>query len=173
MSHSMPSNSTDIQYNGRVLLKGHEPKSTFSLYEKKPVKSCTNYSNALTGTWSNTPLSIAFFSTNNITIIQNGIRKGVYDVSKSQYLIGQQSEDVLKVIMRSTFLQFAKHSPTIPIVNQITELNTLVLDYAIRQIYGEVQGYLKYLHDVSTLATPMARPVMTKEYKPLEMTYGF
>ena len=44
---------------------------------------------------------------------------------------------------------------------QIIELNTLVLNYCIVQVYGEAQGYIKYLSDVSTLAVPIAHPVMS------------
>lgn len=164
---------TPIQYNGRVLLKGHEPKNTLSLYEQTPIEQHTSYNNALTGNWSDTTLSKTFFSAQNIEILQNGIRKGVYDMSNGQYLLGKQSDDVLKVIMRSTYLQFAKHNPNTLIKHQIAQLNKLVLDYAVRQLYGETQGYLKYLHDVSTLATPIARPIMTKSYEPLEMKVGF
>lgn len=175
MSHYFPANqqNTPIQYNGRVLLKGHEPKMPFALYEQKPLEQHTSYNNALTGNWCNTPLSVAFFCAKNIEILQNGIRKGVYDMSNGQYLVSNQSDDVLKVIMRSTYLQFAKHNPNVSIPQQIGQLNKLVLDYTVRQVYGETQGYLKYLHDVSTLAVPIAHPVMTREYEPLEMTYGF
>lgn len=175
MSHHYPmnQNSSPIQYNGRVLLKGHEPKTPFALYEQKPLEQHTSYNNALNGNWCNTPLSNAFFSANNIEILQNGIRKGVYDMSNGQYLVGKQSDDVLKVIMRSTYLQFAKHNPNVAIKNQIAQLNKLVIDYAVGQVYGETQGYLKYLHDVSTLAVPIARPVMTREYEPLELKIGF
>ena len=165
--------SAPIQYNGRVLLKGHEPKNTLSLYEKKPVVQHTSYNNALTGNWTNTPLSNAFFSAKNIEIIQNGIRRGVYDMSNKQYLIDTQSDDTLKIIMRSIYLQNAKHNPYTPVRDQISELNNLVFDYTIPQIYSETQSYLKYLHDVSTLAMPIARPIMTKDYEPLEFKYGF
>lgn len=175
MSHHFSNNTTNtpIQYNGRVLLKGHEPKNVLNLYSQKPLEQHTSYNNALTGNWTNTPLSLAFFCAKNIEILQNGIRKGVYDMSNGQYLLGNQNDDVLKVIMRSTYLQFAKHNPNNSITNQIKQLNKLVIDYSVRQLYGETQGYLKYLQDASTLAVPMERPVMTKEYESLEMTYGF
>lgn len=175
MVYSINATSTndDTHYNGRVLIKGHEPKNVLELYEKVPIEQHTTYNNALKGVWNETPLSITFFCSKNIELLQNGIRKGVYDMSKGQYVIGNQDEDVLKMIMRSIYLQFAKHSPTIPVREQVAYLNSLVLDYAVRQVYGEAQGYIKYLYDVSTLAMPMERPVMTKEYKPNEMRYGF
>ena len=36
----------------------------------------------------------------------------------------------------------------------------MVLNYCIQQVYGEAQGYLKYLDDASTLVVPIAPPVM-------------
>ena len=42
----------------------------------------TGYSDALTGDQVNTPLSMAFFCKENIQILQNGIRAGVYKLFK-------------------------------------------------------------------------------------------
>ena len=44
---------------------------------------------------------------------------------------------------------------------QVKELNQMVLNYCINQVYGEVQGYMKYLYDASTLYTPMEHPVLS------------
>ena len=45
-------------------------------------------------------------------------------------------------------------------LQQIEELNKIVLNYCIQQVYGEAQGYLKYIDDASTLVVPIAHPVM-------------
>jgi hypothetical protein len=45
------------------------------------------------------------------------------------------------------------------IPKQIEELNKIVLDYCIQQVYSEAQGYLKYVDDASTLVVPLAHPV--------------
>ena len=95
----------------------------------------------------------------NIDILQNGIRAGVYNRSNGNYLIGTQNCDELKIIMRSIFLQNAKNVST-NIPEQITALNKIVLDYAIHQVYGEAEGYMKYKRDASTLAMPLEPPVM-------------
>ena len=44
------------------------------------------------------------------------------------------------------------------ISEQITQLNDLIYDYTIPQILGELDGYIKYKRDVSTLSTPLDRP---------------
>jgi hypothetical protein len=102
-----------------------------------------------------------FFSKQNIQILQNGIRAGVYERSNGQYVIGPQDCDSLKIIMRSVFLQHAANQAR-NIAGQVAELNKIVLDYCVYQVYGEAQGYMKYLRDVSSLAVPIAHPVMEK-----------
>ena len=123
-----------------------------------------------TGSWNKTK---AFFSIENQNIIQNGIRAGVYKMSNNSYIVGYQDVDSLKTIMRSIFLQNSNNLPD-NIKEQINKLNQHVLDYAIPQVYGEAQGYIKYKEDISTLPTPIARPVMSKENtKQLELKPWF
>jgi hypothetical protein len=103
---------------------------------------------------------ISIFSQQNIQILQNGIRAGVYHRSNSQYVIGPQDCDSLKIIMRSVFLQNSANQSH-NFEQQIKALNKIVLDYCIQQVYSEAQGYIKYISDVSTLVVPIAPPVMT------------
>lgn len=146
--------------NGRVNILQPDTQKQFALYDRIPAHQPSAYRDALQGNWQNSPLSLAYFSKENIMMIQNGIRKGVYDKSKGQYLVGNQSEDVLKVIMRSTFLQYSANMPD-KIADQIKSLNKIVLDYCIKQVYGEAQGYQQYLYDASTLVVPIERPVLS------------
>jgi hypothetical protein len=146
--------------NGRVNILQPDTQKQFALYDRIPAHQPSAYRDALQGNWKDSPLSLAYFSKENIMMIQNGIRKGVYDKSKGQYLVGNQSEDVLKVIMRSTFLQYSANMPD-KIADQIKSLNKIVLDYCIKQVYGEAQGYQQYLYDASTLVVPIERPVLS------------
>ena len=144
--------------NGRVNIKSPDTSALFQLYDKIPANQCVTYRNATEGLWDATPLSQAYFSQENIQIIQNGIRAGVYHKSNGQYLIGPQDCDSLKIIMRSVFLQYSANKPT-NYAEQIAELNKIVLNYCIQQIYSEAQGYMKYIDDASTLVVPLAHPV--------------
>jgi hypothetical protein len=144
--------------NGRINIKSPNTSALFEMYDKIPANQCVTYRNATEGLWDSTPLSQAFFSLENIQILQNGIRAGVYQRSNGQYVIGQQDCDSLKVIMRSVFLQHAANQPN-NIPQQISELNKMVLNYCIQQVYSEAQGYMKYVDDVSTLVVPIAHPV--------------
>uniref|UniRef100_A0A6C0F6J0 Minor capsid protein P8 central region domain-containing protein n=1 Tax=viral metagenome TaxID=1070528 RepID=A0A6C0F6J0_9ZZZZ len=145
--------------NGRVDMNGPSTKNLFAMYDKIPAQQCASFRDPTEGLWSDTQLSEMFFSKQNIQILQNGIRAGVYERSNGQYVIGPQDCDSLKIIMRSVFLQHAANQNR-NIAGQVVELNKIVLDYCIYQVYGEAQGYMKYLRDVSSLAVPIAHPVM-------------
>ena len=144
--------------NGRVDIKTPNTSKLFQMYDKIPANQCTTFRSATEGLWDSTTLSQVFFSEQNIQIIQNGIRAGVYKRSNGQYTIGPQDCDSLKIIMRSVFLQHAANQPN-NIPQQIAELNKIVLNYCIQQVYSEAQGYMKYVDDVSTLVVPIAHPV--------------
>ena len=145
------------QANGRVDILGPNPEDQFALYDKIPVHECTSYRNALTGTWCNTPLSSKYFSAENIDFLQKSIQQGVYNMSKGEYGIGDQDCDTLKTIMRGVFLENSANRDD-HIDEQITALNQIVVDYAVPQIYGSVQSYIKYRRDVSSLAVPIDHP---------------
>jgi len=145
--------------NGRIDIKTPNTSALFQMYDKIPANQCVTFRNATEGLWTDTPLSLAFFSKENMSIIQNGIRAGVYHQSNGQYVIGPQDCDSLKIIMRGIFLQnSANQVNNVP--QQIAELNKIVLNYCVQQVYSEAQGYMKYLDDASTLVVPISHPVM-------------
>ena len=145
--------------NGRVNIMEPDPNVQFSFHDKIACDSkASDFRDAMKGNWKDSPLSLAFFSAQNIQSLQNGIRAGVYHKSKGQYVIGPQCVDTLKIIMRSTFLSYSANKMS-DITGQIRALNKIVLDYCIPQVYGEAQGYVKYLEDASTLVVPIDRPV--------------
>jgi len=160
-------------YNGRVDIKTPSTHDLFKLYDKIPVNQCATFRNPTGGIWNETPLSIAFFSEENLAIIQNGIRAGVFARSNSQYMVGVQSCDTLKVIMRSVFLQKSTNVPNTE-RDQIIAMNNEVLDFCINNVYNEAQGYLKYLDDASSLSVPLAHPTnVNRNEKPIEFKSWF
>ena len=146
--------------NGRINLS--ESHNHLSLFDKTAPRS-TTYHEALTGNWSETPLSNTFFSGQNQQILQNGIRAGVYKMSGGRYQIGTQSPDELKMVMRGIFLQNSFNQPG-NVRSQCEKLNQSVLNYVVPRVYGEAKGYLTYLRDVSTLVVPLAPPVNSVSY---------
>jgi hypothetical protein len=148
--------------NGRVNIITPDITNLFAMYDKIPANQCTTFRDATLGQWDETLLSKTFFSKENIQILQNGIRAGVYNMSNNTQIIGPQDCDSLKIIMRSIFLTHASNQ-TNNITKQIKLLNKMVLDYCIPRIYSEAQGYMKYLYDVSTLAVPLDTPKMESQ----------
>ena len=155
-------NNNNNKYNGRVNLI-YQPPNVLNLQDKVPINS-NSFHNSLTNIQESSTLSKCFFSNENIKILQNAIRKGVYDKSQGKYIIDEQCQYTLNIIMRSIYLQHSCNLET-NITKQIITLNNLVTNYAINQIYGEAGGYIKFKDDVSTLAMPISRPIYANKTK--------
>lgn len=114
-------------------------------------------SDSLKGIQDNTALNQLFFCRRNIQIIQNAIRREVYEASNRQHLIDEQNETELVVIMRSIYLQYARNLPN-QITEQISELNSRVVAEILPKIMSAIEQHYGYLRDASTLPTPMLLP---------------
>ena len=114
---------------------------------------------ALRGNWEVTELAKAYFSTENARVIQNGIRKAVYEKSGSRkYVIDDQSMDELTIIMRTMYLQYAQNLPH-DIAGQVLDLNEKVMNWSVPHILSAVDHYNYYLNDISHMPVPLARSV--------------
>jgi hypothetical protein len=155
------------KYNGRVnLMDMPDPDVQFKFAERVAVKNkATEYRGAIAGEWEDNLLSRTFFSAENIQIIQNGIRAGVYKMSKGDFTVMPQNPDTIKIIMRSIYMQYAEHYPN-RIREQIEKLNGLVLNYAVPNVFNEAVGYIKYREDISSLVVPLDLPTkIDRDYK--------
>ena len=164
------------RYNGRVnIIENPDPTAVFKMQERIALKNkSTNYTSALAGNdWEDNILARVFFSAGNVQILQNGLRAGVYEMSNKQFVIPPQNVDQLKIVMRSTYLQFAEHLQE-NITQQVERLNKIVWDYVVPTVYNEAVGYMKYMQDQSSLVMPMDRPIHNdREYKQLELKAWF
>ena len=152
----------DYSANGRVNIMGPNVSTKFSMMDKIPLTTKTDYSNVLTGTFERTCLSDTYFSQDNIQIIQNGLRKGVYDRSNQKILVDQQPQDQVVSVMRSMFYQHSKNlDDNIP--QQIQELNSYVIDFCVKHVFNEAVAYLKYKEDSSKMHVPMSRPLYSNK----------
>lgn len=165
------------RYNGRVNLMDLPDKDMrFKMYEKIAIKNkATEYRYPVTGILEDNMLGKVFFSSGNIQILQNGLRAGVYYMSKEKKIIlPPQNIDNLKIIMRSMYLQYAEHREDISVTTQVATLNKIVLDYIVPTLYNETIGYMKYLEDQSTLVRPLEMPTtVDRDYKQLELKPWF
>lgn len=112
------------------------------------------------GIMGTTEVSKLFFSSLNIEALQHGIRFGVYSRTNGERVIGNQSVEELKVIMRSIYLQYSENLPY-EIVEQVRDLNTRVLNYAIPTIVKELEIYNTYRRDQASLPVPLERSMST------------
>ena len=91
-----------------------------------------------------------------MNILQDAIRYNVYQKSCGKHVIDQQSENDLKIVMRSIYLDYAQHKPY-NTLDQIKELNQRVIDYCVPRIMQEISMYMYYKNDISKLPDPMER----------------
>ena len=157
--------------NGRVNINVPNIQDKFKMFDKIPIDS-RSYHDALTGNSYNTQLSDLFFSKENVQIIQNAIRAGVYNRSNGKHIISNQNLDTIHIIMRSVFLQDSKNLPN-NITVQIKELNELVLEEIVPKLLGEVEGYLVYRKDISEIPEPLEKPKSDTIAKQLEFKKFF
>jgi len=130
----------------------------------------SNAGEGIRGNFEKTPLNQAFFSSPNFQIIQNAIRRAVYEGSGE--VIDPVSTDDLFMAMRALFLQYSRNLPT-NIPGQIQELNDRVVQWCVPKILAEVSMYKTYTKDISSLPIPLSHPVnqsnagtRTLPYKP-------
>ena len=159
--------------NGKVNIMGPNTSTLFSMMDKIPINTNTNYQNVLAGNFQRSPLSDSYFSKQNIQYIQNGIRQGVYDKSQRRISVDQQPEDQIVMVMRSMYLQYSKNLDT-NIDAQVKDLNGLVLNFCVNNVFNEAVAYLKYREDASTMHIPIMHPIYSnKTNKVLEQKPWF
>ena len=140
--------------NGRINILTQTSSLIIPEFQRKEVNNKTFYAEALIGGFSPTPVSNLFFSTNNIDVLQDGIRYSIYKRTNGEYVIGRQSDHDLKVVMRSIYLQYGRNLPT-DIVGQVKELNGRVLEWTVNEVLSNLKQYQVYRKDASILPMPM------------------
>jgi hypothetical protein len=146
--------NADKQSPGRVSLEGETSRLQGFAY---PTTAPSNSSQeGIRGNFEKTPLNQAFFSAPNFQIIQNKIRKSVYD--QSGEVIDPVSTDDLFMVMRAIFLQSSRNLPY-NIVEQIEDLNERVAVWCVPKILAEVSMYKTYTKDISSMPVPLSHPV--------------
>lgn len=158
---------------GRVNLN-NKPQAPFELFQNNYNDDTSNFSESIKSIQTDSKLSQLFFSRDNINTIHISLINTVFMVSNGQYKIGKQSELQLQIIMRSIFLQEAKHL-LCNYNQQIQELNQKVIDFGVPKIISEIKQYIGYKRDVNNLPKPLEHPknLSNKGYKILTSKIGF
>ena len=158
--------------NGRVHIPCIDQNTQFQMYDKIETKNLS-FRDSLTGIWKDSKLSCAFFSKENVNYLNMQIINGIKKKTNGKFTIGVQDQAELQIIMRAIFLQSAQNLPN-NITQQINDLNLLVLNYAIPQIYSSVVSYTKYLSDITNMYTLMERPTYSdRDGKTIELKHWF
>jgi hypothetical protein len=160
-------------YNGRInIISGDENNTAIKIAMMEKIASknkAVSYCDAMKGQWEDTSLSQAFFCKENIQIIQNAIRAGVYEKSEQKYVVSVPNIDNLQIIMRSTFLSFVEFDNK-GITQQIEQLNQIVVDYCVKELYSASTSYVAYLQDQSSMYMPLKRESQhDRVYKQLQL----
>lgn len=144
MSDSKPPSVQTDHYNNLTSYKFFTDDAHNYDFQKQGIKNIH----------TENPVSELFFSHHNIDILQNGIRYSVFKRTSDLKVIDGQSENELLIIMRSIYLQYCKHKPY-NIVEQVRDLNSKVLDFAVPRILVELNQYVNYKKDASALPIPL------------------
>ncbi len=144
-SLNKPLKTSDIMKTPFVLFQAHPDD-----YNKMVQQSEQNVHNE-------SILEKAFFHPKNIDIVQKQIIMEVFRISNGEYLIEKQNENDLRVVMDAIFFEHAKHLPY-NIREQITELNSRVVDDVVPGIISEIKSYFGYLDRAFGPMQVMDRP---------------
>ena len=160
------------EFNGRLFLDPNQKVEKYDLY-KDSSKEQRNVQNSLNYNQEETPLSVIYFSKNNLDKIQQEIKLRVYQITKEDndplYIksnnnngiqLGRQDDTELQIIMRSIYLQFAKNMNS-DINQQVRDLNELVIKECIPTIITNIKQHLLYIKDIQQYPLPMDMSVNT------------
>ncbi len=144
--------------NGRVNIMGKPVSRTqFPLFQESSRGDTTYKNEALKSILGKSKIHNLFFSKTNIDNIQAIIRKEVWLQSSQKHKIARQSDNELKIVMRSIFLQNGQHQCN-EILKQLKELNQIVVEYCVPNILSNIELYLGYKKELSYLPIPPPHP---------------
>ena len=158
-------------HNGRVDII--TPPSHDIMFKMKEQIShenkSTHYNEAIKGEVEDNILAKVFFSKENIDILQDGLRAGVYKMSNNEFQIPPQNVNNLKIIMRNVYFQHSNHDLN-NVKGEVDRLDQIILNSIIPEVYNSAVSYNKYRIDQSSLVSPLERPKqIDRDYKHLEV----
>ena len=145
--------------NGRVSGVGKSAIPSFHINQDNQQEIYNNFaSDSIKGNFEQTDFSKYYFSEHNVEGIQRSIKKEIFDLSNGKFRIDNQSENSIKKVMRSYFLQY-KLKLNIDIISQIRGLNEKVIRWCADEIYSNLLQYQQYKHDISNIPVSMSHPI--------------
>jgi hypothetical protein len=119
-------------------------------------------------------VSQIFTSKKNIEVLHDAIRYRVFVESGGRFKVGRQSDTELALVMRSILLQYGNNDDSGNVLHQVRKLNGYVLTYCVEKVLTEVEAYMQYRVDASTVQVPIdrARPSSIKGKGEKSLEYG-
>jgi len=137
---SLPKNAINKKIMNEVDIR----KTPFIMFQSHYEDYYNMSQESVQGIQEETILSKIFFSPQNVDRVQRQLIGTVFKRTKGAYLIEKQFEPDLQVVMRSMFLQHARHVPD-HIPEQIQELNLIVVDDLVPNVISQINAYIGYL----------------------------
>ena len=154
------------KHTGRLPLSDMETKLSIPsapLYAPEPYMVPERIAERVFYRHEENPLNVVFFSQANIDAVQQQIHDAVLAMSNGRFDIGRQSEDDLKIIMRSYYLQYAENTPG-RTGEELELLNQRVVNFSANRIMVEVEAYSYYRKDILDFPAPIENPINVKIY---------
>lgn len=152
------------KHTGRLPLSGEEERMSVPpavLYAPEPSMVPDRVAEQMQYRHMETPLNTVFFSQANMDRLQDEIISAVRQMVGAT--IDRQSDDDLKLIMRSYYLQYATNNPR-RVSEELDELNRRVVHFAANRIAVEVEAYRHYRKDILDFPAPISLPIDVKVY---------
>jgi hypothetical protein len=106
------------------------------------------------------PFSKIYFSKENMDWLQKNIRYLVYNTSDKKYVIDNQDETNLLIVMKAMYLQNCKNPKNSSAYKEeLFRLNKIVLNQVVPDIVTQLQQYDGYIRDISNNPVPISLPV--------------
>jgi hypothetical protein len=150
--------------NGRVQAHPDELFHPYRFAEAAASTSSTSASAAhLSRMQEATLLSRTFFLADNVQILQNALRRRVFDQTGTY--VEEQNADQLGIVMRSIYLQYSTHRSDGDAIirRQVHDMNERVLHYCVPVVVSSLKQYTQYRKDISSLPVPMEYGVCTSQ----------
>lgn len=103
-------------------------------------------------------LETHFFSDENIDLINKQLIITVFKKTNGEFKISTQKNEDLIIVMRYTFIEYAKHLPY-DITNQIRELNCIVVGQIVPNIITQITQRKEYLRVISSPREILPHPI--------------
>lgn len=99
-----------------------------------------------------------FFSNENIELINKQLIMTVFKKTNGEFKISPQKNETLIIVMRYTFIEYARHLPY-DIADQIRDLNNIVIGQILPNVITQITQRKEYIRVISTPREILSYPI--------------